>query len=70
MISSYDKEYTLNVFTQSLKWICLFFSFFTALFLFSDKRLTSHPGGLIALIFIFQGGFLQLKEQQLMICKA
>jgi hypothetical protein len=44
-------------------------AFLTSYFLASDKRLTSHPGGLIALIFLFLGGFLQMKDLQIMICR-
>ena len=57
-------------YTDSVKFVCLTVSLLTVLFLYSDKRLTSHPGGLIALIFTFMGGFLQLKDQQQLICKA
>jgi hypothetical protein len=64
MLQKYDDDHELMLYTDLLKFSCLTIALLTVWFMYSDKRLTSHPGGLIALIFIFLSGFLQLKDQQ------
>ena len=69
ILSKFEDSRDLMIYTDSIKFLCLTISLLTVMFLYSDKRLTTHPGGLIALIFTFLGGFLQLKDQQQIICK-
>ena len=57
----YNGDNHLMTFTIAAKTVSMLFALFTALFIFKDKRLKAHPGMLIALIFMFQGGYLLMK---------
>jgi hypothetical protein len=69
MIDRHEADFTYMLFIEIMKLGCLAIALFTTWFMWSDKKLISHPGGLIALIFTFLAGFLQLKDQHWIICK-
>ena len=58
------------VFIESLKVVCAFCSFFAGYTVLSDKRLQSHPGYLVGIICLLQGGYIFAFNQRKFLCSS
>jgi len=58
LTSQYTNEPSYMVFIETLKVVTAMCSFFVAYMILSQKKIQHHPGYLVALISLFQGGFI------------